>query len=295
MPYPKISIVTPSLNQGIYLEETILSVLNQNYPNLEYIIIDGGSTDGSVEIIKKYEQQLTCWISEPDKGMYDAIQKGFDKCTGEIMAWIGSDDKYHPGAFDTISEIFTSFAEIHWVSGPYTFFDEKGRTIHVASPLRWSKFDFFIHSHRKGKFIEQESVFWRRSLWEKAGGFVDTHIRYAGDYELWLRFFRYGKLYITTALIGGFRRRSSDQLSLDHRTAYLYEIETLLKKEKLAGIEKHILFLYKGANIILNFLEIFRIFNIPGIRKFLQGILFNYPPVIVFDRKTQKFILSKQG
>ncbi len=95
MNYPKISIVTPSFNHAQFLEETILSVITQNYPNLEYVIIDGGSTDGSVDIIKKYEKHLTYWVSEPDNGHGDALNKGFAKSTGEIMAWINSDDKYY--------------------------------------------------------------------------------------------------------------------------------------------------------------------------------------------------------
>jgi glycosyltransferase involved in cell wall biosynthesis len=106
MNLPKISIITPNYNGGEYLEETIQSILTQNYPNLEYIIIDGGSTDNSVEIIKKYEDQLSFWVSEPDKGLYDAIQKGFDKSSGEIMAWLNSDDLYHKNAFFTVVEIF---------------------------------------------------------------------------------------------------------------------------------------------------------------------------------------------
>ena len=107
MNYPRISIVTPSFNQGKYIEQTIQSVLSQNYPNLEYIIIDGGSTDGTVEIIKKYEQQLTYWISEPDKGQTDAINKGFAKCTGEIFNWINSDDYYSPNSLHIVAEVFS--------------------------------------------------------------------------------------------------------------------------------------------------------------------------------------------
>ncbi len=109
MTYPKISIVTPNLNQGKFLEETILSVLDQKYPNLEYIIIDGGSTDNSIDIIKKYEKNLFYWTSEKDNGMYEAIQKGFEKATGDIMAWINSDDLYHRNVFFVVAEIFSNF------------------------------------------------------------------------------------------------------------------------------------------------------------------------------------------
>ena len=102
MQRPKITIVTPNFNQAGFLEETILSVIGQNYPDLEYIIVDGGSTDGSIDIIKKYEKQLAYWVTEPDKGLYHALQKGFERSTGEVMGWINSDDKLHPGSLSVI-------------------------------------------------------------------------------------------------------------------------------------------------------------------------------------------------
>ena len=114
-PWPKISIVTVSFNMADYIEDTILSVIGQEYPNLEYIIIDGGSTDGTVEIIKKYEPWIHYWISEPDKGMYDAIQKGFKVSTGDIMAYINSDDKYHYNAFFSAATIFTSNEDVDYL------------------------------------------------------------------------------------------------------------------------------------------------------------------------------------
>jgi len=116
-PWPKISIVTPSYNQGQFLEETIRSVLLQGYPNLEYIIIDGGSTDNSVKIIKEYEPWLACWVSEPDRGQSQAINKGFKKATGEIITWICSSDSYVPNAFQKISLIFADNQSVGAISG----------------------------------------------------------------------------------------------------------------------------------------------------------------------------------
>ncbi|MDW8303193.1 MAG: glycosyltransferase family 2 protein, partial [Bacteroidia bacterium] len=141
--YPVISIVTPSFNQGEFLEQTIVSVLEQNYPRLEYIIIDGGSTDNSVEIIKKYEKYLTYWVSEPDRGIYDALQKGFAHTTGEIMGWINSDDMYHKNSFSLVAEIFFQYPQIDWLSGIPTIFDEKGRTVTVKPLRKYSRFAFF--------------------------------------------------------------------------------------------------------------------------------------------------------
>jgi glycosyltransferase involved in cell wall biosynthesis len=109
--YPKISIVTPSFNQGRFIEKTILSVIEQDYPNLEYIIIDGGSTDESVEVIKKYDQHLAYWVSEPDRGQSHAINKGFERATGEIFGWLNSDDWYHPGALKAVAEAFAANPE----------------------------------------------------------------------------------------------------------------------------------------------------------------------------------------
>lgn len=117
MNYPKISIITPSFNQGKFLEGTILSVLNQNYPNLEYIIMDGGSTDNSIEIIKKYVDKLTYWQSKPDDGQSAAINEGFRHATGEIFCWLNSDDQYTEGALKIVGEYFTNHPECQWLCG----------------------------------------------------------------------------------------------------------------------------------------------------------------------------------
>lgn len=241
--YPKITVVTPSYNQGAYLEDTIVSILDQRYPNLEYIIIDGGSTDNSVEIIEKYKDRLAYWVSEPDKGLYDGVQKGFERSTGEIMCWINSDDMHHRKSLITVADLFNSFPDISWLMGCNTFYDEHGRMfIHDPDMFydRWSKWRMYDF---KGKFIQQESVFWRRSLWEKAGGYIDRNLSLAGDADLWLRFFRHDQLYTTTLMLAGFRIRSQ-QKSKDQFTEYVEELKMLIQREvKLANAGYYLMWL----------------------------------------------------
>lgn len=211
--YPKISIVTPSFNQAQYLEETILSILNQNYPNLEYIVIDGGSTDGSVDIIRQYEDQLAYWISEPDKGQYNGINKGFTRSTGEIMPWLNSDDKLAPGALSVVASIFSAFPQIEWLTSNLPIhWNRYGQAVMCTNSGGFNRASFFrgtnlpgCHWYARG-WIQQESTFWRRSLWEKSGGHIKDSLNYAGDFELWARFYKNADLYAVNALIGGFRK-----------------------------------------------------------------------------------------
>jgi glycosyltransferase involved in cell wall biosynthesis len=285
--YPKISIVTPSFNQGQYLEETILSVLGQEYPNLEYIIIDGGSTDNSVEIIKKYEKQLAFWCSEKDNGMYDAIQKGFAKSTGEIMGWINSDDRYHAKSFFVLAQVFNSFPEVEWLQGNPTSIDEQGRIVSAFSSRKWSKYNFL---RRDYKYIQQESTFWKRSLWEKAGSRLNTALKYAGDFELWLRFFDHARLYALNTALGAFRLRSENQLSLDRIEDYHKEAEAEITKKlnSLSADEKEKLSIISAPPKFSDKLKYFRVRREMKIREIL-----NYPPLIVFDRITQSFVIKK--
>jgi glycosyltransferase involved in cell wall biosynthesis len=210
--WPKISLVTPVFNSARYLEATIRSVLSQNYPNLEYIIVDGESSDGSLDIIRRYESDLHAWISEPDRGMYDAINKGFARSSGEIMGWISATDLLHAGSLFVVGGVFRTFPQVEWITGRPTGFNDDGMAVEFLNLRRWSRWPFLAGANR---YIQQESTFWRRSLWDRAGGRVDDSRRSASDFELWVRFFRYTQLYSVDALIGGFRSHP-DSLGLQN-------------------------------------------------------------------------------
>ena len=199
----RISVVTPSFNQARFLDATMQSVLGQNYPNLEYVVMDGGSTDGLVDLIQKRSSQLHYWASAPDDGPGDAINKGFARTTGEIMAWLNSDDLYHPWTFAVVDEIFQTFPEVEWITGIPAFWDSKGRLINIHREYPRTKFDYLTGNYR---WIQQECTFWRRSLWDRAGGRLNTpQTKIAIDTELWTRFFDLAELYHVECVIGGFR------------------------------------------------------------------------------------------
>ncbi len=285
----KISIVTPNYNGGAFLEETIQSVLNQGYPNLEYIIIDGGSTDNSIEIIKRYEKHLAYWISELDKGMYDAIKKGFEKSTGEVMVWLNSDDIYHKNALFIIDEIFGKYSYIDWIMGMPTIFDEKGRGIDVRSYKKWSKYDYYAGEY---KWIQQESTFWRRSLWEKVCDNFNTDLKYAGDLALWLSFFRHSLLYTVPVLIGGYRLRSFNQLSLENIDEYIDESEQAIAAEVISKEDQKILSGYRRRQKIADLIEKLIKMKINWITESYKIKHFNYPKEMYFNRTLQEFCLS---
>ncbi len=177
-------------------------MIYQGYPNLEYIIVDGASTDGTVEILRSYQDRFSWWVSEADSGHFDALNKGFARSSGEIMGWINASDQLHVGALFVVGSVFMTFPEVEWITGVPTMFNEWGMTIQVHGLPRWSRLRFLAGANR---YIQQESTFWRRSLWERAGGHVDASRKIANDLELWVRFFRHARLYPVNALIGGYR------------------------------------------------------------------------------------------
>lgn len=227
--YPKISIVTPTFRHGRYLEETIRSVLLQGYPNLEYIVIDGGSQDETVEILERYNQSISYWVSEPDRGHAHALNKGFARSTGEILAWINAGDFYFPQALHRVAQAFQTFSEIAWITSAQPGRHEPDADAFTYSMPGFSR-TFFMAGGYLGfeayslGFIQQESTFWRKSLWEKAGGNINETLRMANDFELWKRFFAYTKLALLDAPIACFRvhddQRSATQAALYRQEAW---------------------------------------------------------------------------
>jgi glycosyltransferase involved in cell wall biosynthesis/Tfp pilus assembly protein PilF len=228
--WPKISVVTPSFNQADYLEACIRSVLEQDYPNIEYIIMDGGSQDGSGQIMQYYAHRLAYWRSMPDGGQYAAIQEGFSRSTGEIMTWINADDVLHSGALKKAAAIFMQRKDIEWITGRPNGIDDKGKQNWVMPILPlWSR-KRYLEKKYKAPYIQQEGTFWRRSLWQKSGAGMDTSLQMAGDLELWTRFFRHAMLYSVDCLLGAFRSHHQ-QKTAENLSAYNAEAEIILDKE----------------------------------------------------------------
>jgi len=201
---PLVSIVTPSFNQAVYLEETIQSVLNQDYEPIEYIIVDGGSTDGSVEIIQRYAKKLGWWISEPDQGQTDAINKGFAHAQGEILAWLNSDDTYLPGAIREAVDYLKSQPQVGMVYGNANLVDESGRVI-GEFPARQTDYQ---RLRRGYVHIPQQAAFFRTALWREVGP-LDPTFYFAMDYDLWGRVARIAPLHYYPRLWANFRLHQS--------------------------------------------------------------------------------------
>jgi glycosyltransferase involved in cell wall biosynthesis len=219
---PKITIVTPVYNCAEYIERTIQSVLNQTYKNIEYIIIDGGSDDGTCEIIKKYSKHISFFISEKDQGMYDALYKGFELATGKYLAWINADDLYFEDAIKKSLNIMEN-NNYKWIVGVPSIIDEKNR-LRTRILYHYPNFiikNGFITPCFWG-YIAQESTIFTRDLYIKSGK-INKRLKYAGDYDLWKKFSNYTNLISINVKIGIFRKRKG-QISSNQKI-YLNEVQ----------------------------------------------------------------------
>jgi glycosyltransferase involved in cell wall biosynthesis len=183
-----VSIVTPSFNQASFLEQTIRSVLDQDYPFLEYIVVDGASTDASVDIIKKYSDRLAWWLSEKDKGQGDAINRGLARAKGEIIAWINSDDYYLPNAISSAVNVFEQYPHVMLVYGDMLAVDQNRETTNVLRYKQYSLEDLLCF-----QIIGQPAVFFRRDVYEKVGG-LDASFHFMLDHHLWIRIAEQGEI-----------------------------------------------------------------------------------------------------
>ncbi|GAB1462915.1 hypothetical protein MASR2M52_09390 [Pedobacter sp.] len=285
-------MITPSYNQGAYLEETILAVLQQGYPNLEYIIIDGASIDNTLDIIKKYENKLSFWISEKDEGQYDAINKGFAKATGELYTYINSDDLLLKGSLFTAAQLFIDYPQIEWLSGIPNAIDEQSRLIEVGEIPQWNKYRYYSKDY---KYIQQEGIFFRKSLWEKTGKYMNTRYPLAADLELWSRFFEYAELYVLPTLLGSFRKRLHHQKSLEQIELYNKEAEIIIDKLTISKRDKKLI--NQSKNIIYRFIKHFPKHSLLWKYLDIYGLKHNYfkfPSNIIFDRNSQKYIIENK-
>jgi glycosyltransferase involved in cell wall biosynthesis len=199
--WPKISVITPSYNQAEFLERTIISIHNQGYPNLEHIIVDGGSDDGSVEIIRKYQHVLAHWVSEPDNGQCDAIDKGAEWATGQYMTWVNSDDLLLPGALDILAGRIKEQPRMDVVYGDQLEIDEHDS---VTKRLFTIDFDILDFIYEANIIVHQQSSLWRTELYRKLGGLCGCP--YAMDYELFYRMYKDGaSFHRVDGYISGFR------------------------------------------------------------------------------------------
>lgn len=241
--WPSVSLVTPSYNQGRFLDAAIRSVTAQRYPRLEYVIMDGGSTDESRDIINAHASMLHHWVSQADAGQYDAINRGFHMTNGEVMGWLNSDDMLAPWALSVVGEIFARYPEIEWLTTLLPFeWNEQGQLVgcHARGGYTARQFRRGVNLvsgrwYARG-WIQQESTFWRRSLWERTGGRLDTTLTYAADFDLWARFFREAELYTVAVPLGGFRVHDA-QKTAAHLQEYVREAEQVFTR--FGGVPYH--------------------------------------------------------
>ncbi len=246
MDAPKISIITPSFNQGSFIRQTIDSVLGQNYPNLEYIIMDGGSTDGTLDILRSYGADLR-WVSQKDNGQADAINRGMSMVSGDILAFLNSDDYYLPGALHRVVERFAQSGCV-WLTGDYRIVDQDSRKMQgfvVGYKTFWRKFSS-AGLLSVLNYIIQPSTFWSRALWEAAGP-LDVNLRYTMDYDFWMRAIRVAPPLVVPQPLSVFRIHKTSKGGSQYVQQFDEEIQVLRRYNKSRAID----WAHRGHNALI--------------------------------------------
>jgi len=235
---PKVLIITPSYNQGEFIEETIRSILGQNYPNLEYIIMDGGSTDNSVEIIKQYADKLYYWKSGPDEGQSAAIDDGFAMSTGEILGWVNSDDMLLPGSLECVGQHFFRNPDCHFLVGDSLHIDSQSRVIR--------KFYATAPSFKSLKYyraaFNQPAAFWRKTAFETVGG-IDRKLQFCFDRDLFIKLTKLGRAHYIPRFLAAYRWHG---LSKTSRLLKVQQAENIILRERYKFDHKPFLLSHLG-------------------------------------------------
>lgn len=229
MEYPKFTVVTPTYNQGQFIEKTIDSVLSQRYPNLEFIIIDGGSQDNTIDVIKKNARHLTYWVSEKDRGQSHAINKGMARATGEILTWLNSDDWYMPGTIQRFADVFRQSPDAGMIVGAGRIVDQAGKVVYDKEPADPITLETLYGWFSGGAFIQPSSVF-SRAAWTQCGP-LDENEHIAMDLDLWLKIAHAGFRFVSV--------KDSLSMALSHPDAKTTAFEGLTWVEGLLVISKH--------------------------------------------------------
>lgn len=259
---PKISVITPSYNQAEFLERTLRSVLDQNYPNLELIVIDGGSTDGSVDIILRYQDRLAYWVSEPDRGQTDAINKGLQRATGEWVAWQNSDDVYYPRVFDDLARAVRSHPEVDLVTGNINLidqFDRVLRDVHYVNPSHGALL-------AEGMVLTNQAAFWRRRVHEDIG-WLDESLHCSFDYEWFLRLTKKYRGIHVNRIWGGYRLHDATKTSTLNQK-FVEENSKILQGRVFPRGKKR---LYQLRRVALMLLQGDIVYFLRGLSRRLQG------------------------
>ncbi len=243
-PHPKVSIITPSYNQGHFLEASIRSVLTQDYPNLEYILVDGGSKDESLQVIQQYADRLTWWVSEKDKGHADALNKGFSHATGDILAWLNSDDIYHPGAISEAVAFLQAHPEVGLVYGNANLIDDTGKPIGQFAAKQTS----YKQMLRGSVHIPQATTFFRADLW-RAVGPLDLSLFFAFDYDLWVKLAKVSEIRYVPRVWADFRMhdlgksvKNDDVCYPDMQRVYERETGRKISMLRLRGLARRLFY-----------------------------------------------------